>query len=470
VLPRGLIDPSARSARATHWPPRQGLVCLAHRPYRHPVPKIPKWLPSLHDPSPPRLWRIGYALALCFVAAVAGLAVLWVVALVLLDHPTMQHKQVISVRDTVGVAQLVFASVAGAGALVALVVAYRRQRVAEDRSTVFNERFATAATQLGDSQPEVRLAGAYAMAGLADDWVENRQTCVDVLCAYLRLPYDPDPGERAASTKRAAYRANWEVRHTIIRLIGRHLRPGAAESWQGYDLDFTGVVFDGGDFSGAKFSGGQVSFSGAKFSGGLVLFSFAEFSGSQVSFEFAEFSGGVVTFNAAKFSGGLVSFESEFSGGLVRFDGAEFSGGQVSFDFAKFSGGQVSFLAAKFGGDVGFAFAKFSGGKVSFESANFSGGKVTFGLAEFSGGQVLFRFAEFSGGKVGFDHAKFSGGKVGFAFAKFSGGKVSFESAEFSGSEVDFSARDWSVPPEFPWKGKPPPGVKLPKEGGQSHV
>ena len=32
------------------------------------------------------------------------------------------------------------------------------------------------------------------MAGLADDWPENRQTCVDVLCAYLRLPYDPDPG------------------------------------------------------------------------------------------------------------------------------------------------------------------------------------------------------------------------------------------------------------------------------------
>jgi len=27
------------------------------------------------------------------------------------------------------------------------------------------------------------------MAGLADDWPENRQTCVDILCAYLRLPY-----------------------------------------------------------------------------------------------------------------------------------------------------------------------------------------------------------------------------------------------------------------------------------------
>jgi hypothetical protein len=24
------------------------------------------------------------------------------------------------------------------------------------------------------------------MAGLADDWKQNRQTCVDVLCGYLR--------------------------------------------------------------------------------------------------------------------------------------------------------------------------------------------------------------------------------------------------------------------------------------------
>jgi hypothetical protein len=47
-------------------------------------------------------------------------------------------------------------------------------------------------SQLGDDQPAVRLAGLHAMAGLADDWKQNRQTCVDVLCAYLRLPYDPD--------------------------------------------------------------------------------------------------------------------------------------------------------------------------------------------------------------------------------------------------------------------------------------
>jgi hypothetical protein len=93
------------------------------------------------------------------------------------------------------------------------------------------------------------------MAGLAEDWEKNRQTCVDVLCAYLRMPYEPDPAEGLA------FRADREVRHTVIRVITTHLKHDVAKakSWQSLNFDFTGVVFDGGDFTGAKFSGG-VSF------------------------------------------------------------------------------------------------------------------------------------------------------------------------------------------------------------------
>ena len=54
--------------------------------------------------------------------------------------------------------------------------------LAAQRTRTLNERFATAAGQLGSDKPAaVRLAGVHAMAGLADDWPENRQTCVDVL-------------------------------------------------------------------------------------------------------------------------------------------------------------------------------------------------------------------------------------------------------------------------------------------------
>ena len=95
----------------------------------------------------------------------------------------------------------------------------------EQRFRTLNERFATAAGKLGDDKPPaVRLAGVYAMAGLADDWEENRQTCVDVLCGYLRLPYEPDPGDGAAGRERLDFQASREVRHTVIRVITAHLK------------------------------------------------------------------------------------------------------------------------------------------------------------------------------------------------------------------------------------------------------
>ena len=192
--------------------------------------------------------------------------------------------------------------------------------LAQQRDRTLNERFATAADRVGSDKSAVQLAGVYAMAGLADDWPENRQTCVDVLCAYLRLPYDPDPGNGEVGW--AAYRANREVRHTIIRLIGAHLRPDVdpETSWHGLNLDFTGVVFDGGDFSFAIFSSGIIQFNGASFASGQVDFLGAKFSGGKVYFVGAEFSGGKVYFVGA-----------EFSGGEVYFSGAKFSGGQVDF-------------------------------------------------------------------------------------------------------------------------------------------
>ena len=338
----------------------------------------PKRPQSRNDPGRLHLWPIGWALAASFVITITALAVFAWAALALLHYPGLPHGKTISVHDSVGVAQLVFASVAGAGALVALVVAYRRQRVAEassahERTRVLNERFTTIAAQLGDDRAAVRLAGVHAMAGLADDWEESRQTCIDVLCAYLRMPYESDPGDAAPAAERLGFRASREVRHTAIRVITAHLHEDAVPSWQGLDFDFTGVVFDGGNFSRAVFSGGSVSFADAVFSGGEVYFAGAVFSGGEVYFHDAEFSGGSVSFVGAVFSGGSVYFaQARFSGGRVNFHDAEFSGGSVDFVVAEFSGGTVDFgIAAVFsGGSVSFVGAGFSGGLVEFAGAN----------------------------------------------------------------------------------------------------
>jgi len=233
--------------------------------------------------------------------------------------------------------------------------------LAEQRTRALNERFATAAGQLGSDKPPVQLAGVYAMAGLADDWEKNRQTCVDVLCAYLRMPYEPDPGPDAPEPQRLAFQATRVVRHTVIAVITEHLREDAAVSWQGLTFHLTGAVFDGADFRWACFSGGTVNFNNAEFCGpGWTFFSGAQFSGAGTLFSGAQFSGGTVDFSGA-----------QFSGGRVEFSGANFCGAEVYFRGAQFTGTEVDFVGVEHLGGAGyFGDTQFSGGTVDFSDVS----------------------------------------------------------------------------------------------------
>ncbi|MEV8436178.1 hypothetical protein AB0425_02285 [Actinosynnema sp. NPDC051121] len=99
-----------------------------------------------------------------------------------------------------------------------------------------------AAEQLGHERFAVRLAGVHAMVGLADDWPAQRQTCVNVLCGYLRTPYPTDdPTER-------------EVRQEIITTLLDHVWD---QRWNSrtVDLDFRGVEFEDLDLSQRTFRG-----------------------------------------------------------------------------------------------------------------------------------------------------------------------------------------------------------------------
>ncbi|MFB7462627.1 pentapeptide repeat-containing protein [Streptomyces sp. NPDC056224] len=326
-----------------------------------------------------------------------------------------------------------------------------------ERTRLLNERFSTAAELLGHNEAACRLAGVHAMAGLADDWTERRQTCIDVLCAYLRMPYPRSLEEDTPADEDPNGRANREVRLTVIRTIRDHLQPATPPktTWSGYDLDFTGAVFDGGDFSNSSFSGGKVRFTGATFSGGTVSFYGATFSGSAVGFYGATFSSGEVNFKGAKFTGDTVNLRrAAFSGGTVNFRRATFSSGEVSFYGATFSGSEVSFHGTEF-----------SAGEVSFRNTTFSSGEVGFYGAEFSSGEVDFRGAKFSGGEVDFKGAKFSIGEVDFKGAKFSGATVTFRTAQFDGGVVDLrDVATWSRPPSFDdgLLTAPPAGLLLP--------
>jgi hypothetical protein len=116
--------------------------------------------------------------------------------------------------------------VIGTGGAVALLLTARRQRYTE-LAVVHTERDATerritelytkAADQLGSDKAPVRLAGLYALERLAHSNVEHRQTIVNVICAYLRMPYTPPPP--SASARGASFRSPGPARRRQARTL-----------------------------------------------------------------------------------------------------------------------------------------------------------------------------------------------------------------------------------------------------------
>ncbi|MFI0411820.1 pentapeptide repeat-containing protein [Actinomadura sp. 3N508] len=236
------------------------------------------------------------------------------------------------------------------------------------------DRFTSAVEQLGNASPAVQLGGVHALAGLADDspTTEFRQTCIDVLCAFLRLPYDPDPGDGPEQVEaRKSFRALREVRHTVIRIMGNHLRDSAAVTWRGHRLDFTDVVFDGGDFREAVFEGATVSFRNARFVDDGIDLEDARFESGELEFEGSQITGGAINLSGANFKGGWISFSSaRFESGEVTFIGAQCTGGWLSFSNVHFEGSKVFFNDVRFGDcKVDFHGALFEDGSVDFSGA-----------------------------------------------------------------------------------------------------
>jgi uncharacterized protein YjbI with pentapeptide repeats len=292
------------------------------------------------------------------------------------------------------------------GALLAGLYAYRKQRLSEGDAgradaQLLADRYSKSAEQLGMDQAAVRLAGVYSLARLADDWFEQQQTCVDVLCAYLRMPYKADdrPGED-------------EVRKTIVRVIAAHLDDlSASTSWSSLNFDFTGAHLENPDFRKATFSG-RVSFERASFTGAAEFIG-ATFLGS-ARFVRATFLGparfteavfrGVASFEAVKF-GGIAAFPDTRFFGASTFKSAEFEA-VASFGLAQIMGikhGAAFFERADFGG------AKFSG-FVDFGGAVFRK-HVSFAKAEFFG-DATFEGTELIKSAFSFHESKFAGDVV----------------------------------------------------------
>jgi hypothetical protein len=283
--------------------------------------------------------------ALLVVLSVALTAVVGFVLWLLLAKPDLATTtppatgpRPLTAAERLDSLKLALAVVAGIGGIVALTVAYRKQRQGEaaerrEETKLFTERFVKASEQLGHESPRVRVAGAYAIAELADDWAHGRQMCVDVLCAYIRLPYEEaDQSER-------------QVRWTLFRIIRNHLRPDpkwGPVKWSDCRFNFEGAVIDEADLSGIHLSEtsnmsldsvrfvGHVDLSGLRLNGAPVWFDHARFAGAHFHLDGSDFRGGRMSFAGVEFAAGKVVLEDvTYDAGSVSFDGAAHTGGEV---------------------------------------------------------------------------------------------------------------------------------------------
>jgi hypothetical protein len=238
---------------------------------------------------------------------------------------------------------------AGTGAVVGFLVAMRRLRLSE-RIHAHTEHdalerritdlYTKAADQLGSDKAPVRLAGLYALERLAQDNSQHRQTVVNLICAYLRMPYNPpsDMSEPPASTSDDPKveripdpREEHQVRLAAQRILTNHLgahgdtagllsRP--APHWGDIRIDLTGATLIDFDLTNATVM--DARFYGAKFIDAAV-FRHVTFAGT-TNFACATFSWLGSSFDRASFFGDVYFGDTSFGPGGADFHGATFCG------------------------------------------------------------------------------------------------------------------------------------------------
>ncbi|RFU37256.1 pentapeptide repeat-containing protein [Actinomadura logoneensis] len=364
------------------------------------------------------LWPIGRALTVATLAAVGGLAAVMVAVLAALGFPHLEHTRTLPVPQLLDVLKFVLGTVAGVGALFALVMAYRRQCLAEDAhhsaqhdatERRVTELYNAAATQLGSDKAPVRLTALYTLERLANANPDHRQTIVNIICAYLRMPFTPPATPKAAEAQdvekareavrryRARHhrtelvpsapapdnREELQVRLTAQRILQTHLRRNAIEHWSDIALDMTNATLidftlTGGRLTTADFRSaylhGDTDFSGTVFAGHA---DFSEVTFTQdAAFRYVTFAGHA-DFEGATFTGRAEFDRVNFTEDAV-FRAATFAGHTDDrVDFTRYG----SRLAAALTGDsyevtilrdTGFISATFAG-HADFEGATFTG-------------------------------------------------------------------------------------------------
>lgn len=190
----------------------------------------------------------------------------------------------------------------GGGGLFALYLAWRRQRSTEiglaqkeqdqaavalayalqERTALASEAdaaarritdlYTKAVEQIGSDKAPVRFGGLYALERLGQDMESQRETIVNVVCAYLRMPFKQTPppsNENALEDERErhserfyAHAEEHQVRLTALRILQRHRRlngEGSPLFWSDVTVDLTGANLTGMDLTGVDLTNANLT-------------------------------------------------------------------------------------------------------------------------------------------------------------------------------------------------------------------
>ena len=241
-------------------------------------------------------------------------------------------------------------------------------------TTSRQERYLKAVELLDSAHSYTRLGGVHALVGLADEYLADKslsaeekhtegQRIVDVLCAYIRSPFElafrydelsqdkPSPhgsyreNYQKFSVHRAELLAEAKVRQQALQEIHRRLRhfpqgdrrSYVEGSWSGFEYDFSNSVFFYPVDMKDSWYQNSVDFSGCTY------YASAEFSGS--------------TYERSAYFCDSTYYDWVFFNNSTYFGEAQWSG-STYHDSARFSWsvyyGEVSFHDSVYGGSVFF--------------------------------------------------------------------------------------------------------------------
>ena len=266
----------------------------------------------------------------------------------------------------------------GTGGIGYLVIKFRERSALEREEA--NEKLVRAVQQLGDASPQVRIAGVYSLADVADTYEGlYHQRVVDILCGYLRtdrLLKDANGETRYAANEDGTpdydrpLSADGATESTVLSVLECHLKTRSRTSigkklspgpWSSCHLDLHGAyITEQVNFNDTQIS--ELNAQNAKFLHDVFL-SGSTFTG-ETNFLHSKFS------QHATFTGSKFIHHAHFSGAtftrLTNFNKAMFCHDAYFID-TTFDGGTL-FTYTLFEGWTDFQRARFIKGCTFFNA------------------------------------------------------------------------------------------------------